>query len=244
MVVATSTVQPKHVLEPPAPLRCLVRDYEAKAVHDGKGWSLELPDGARIPFDDGKTKNLEEKMAAPDVEDVFSISYKKGAIVPVTTIDDDPGRIRLDALFRATYGSSAAEVKKSLVVVTIRGQALPVHKKVAVAFRKVAERLDKLVAADTSLDPFLHDLGGTFIWRNIAGTSRQSAHSYGVSIDLNPALSHYWRSQTGTLTWVNRIPQSIVDAFEAEGFIWGGRWYHYDTMHFEYRPELLDASCR
>jgi hypothetical protein len=23
------------------------------------------------------------------------------------------------------------------------------------------------------------------------------------------------------------------------GFIWGGYWYHYDTMHFEYRPELL-----
>ena len=35
-----------------------------------------------------------------------------------------------------------------------------------------------------------------------------------------------------------------VDAFEAEGFIWGGRWLHYDTMHFEYRPELLDADCR
>jgi hypothetical protein len=44
--------------------------------------------------------------------------------------------------------------------------------------------------------------------------------------------------------WENRIPQFIVDAFEAEGFIWGGRWYHYDTMHFEYRPELFDAACR
>ncbi|MEJ2663631.1 MAG: M15 family metallopeptidase, partial [Spirochaetia bacterium] len=27
--------------------------------------------------------------------------------------------------------------------------------------------------------------------------------------------------------------------FEKYGFIWGGKWYHYDTMHFEYRPELL-----
>ncbi|WP_265937085.1 M15 family metallopeptidase [Aliarcobacter butzleri] len=27
--------------------------------------------------------------------------------------------------------------------------------------------------------------------------------------------------------------------FEKYGFIWGGRWYHFDTMHFEYRPELL-----
>ena len=23
------------------------------------------------------------------------------------------------------------------------------------------------------------------------------------------------------------------------GFIWGGKWYHYDTMHFEFRPELV-----
>jgi hypothetical protein len=30
-----------------------------------------------------------------------------------------------------------------------------------------------------------------------------------------------------------------VAVFERHGFIWGGRWAHYDTMHFEYRPELL-----
>jgi hypothetical protein len=30
-----------------------------------------------------------------------------------------------------------------------------------------------------------------------------------------------------------------VRVFEKHGFIWGGAWYHYDTMHFEYRPELL-----
>lgn len=24
-------------------------------------------------------------------------------------------------------------------------------------------------------------------------------------------------------------------------WIWGGRWYHYDTMHFEYRPEIVAA---
>jgi hypothetical protein len=34
------------------------------------------------------------------------------------------------------------------------------------------------------------------------------------------------------------MPQEIIDIFERHGFIWGGKWYHYDTMHFEYRPEL------
>jgi D-alanyl-D-alanine carboxypeptidase-like protein len=33
------------------------------------------------------------------------------------------------------------------------------------------------------------------------------------------------------------MPRDIVDIFERHGFIWGGKWY--DTMHFEYRPELL-----
>jgi hypothetical protein len=37
----------------------------------------------------------------------------------------------------------------------------------------------------------------------------------------------------------NRIPWEIVEVFEKHGFISGGKWYHYDTMHFEYRPELL-----
>ncbi len=38
----------------------------------------------------------------------------------------------------------------------------------------------------------------------------------------------------------NQIPWPIVLVFEKNGFIWGGKWHHYDTMHFEYRPELLN----
>ena len=37
----------------------------------------------------------------------------------------------------------------------------------------------------------------------------------------------------------NSYPQEIVDIFEKHGFIWGGKWSHFDLMHFEYRPELL-----
>nr|WP_310556777.1 M15 family metallopeptidase [Flavobacterium sp.] len=36
------------------------------------------------------------------------------------------------------------------------------------------------------------------------------------------------------------MPQKIVAIFEKYGFIWGGNWTHYDTMHFEYRPELIN----
>jgi hypothetical protein len=31
----------------------------------------------------------------------------------------------------------------------------------------------------------------------------------------------------------------VIKIFEEYGFIWGGNWALIDTMHFEYRPELL-----
>jgi hypothetical protein len=34
----------------------------------------------------------------------------------------------------------------------------------------------------------------------------------------------------------------VIRIFEEEGFIWGGKWAMYDTMHFEYHPELLLLS--
>ena len=65
------------------------------------------------------------------------------------------------------------------------------------------------------------------------------------TIDLNTSYSNYWQWTCGCTDekakpkYQNKIPQGIVDIFEKHGFIWGGKWSHFDTMHFEYRPELL-----
>jgi len=93
---------------------------------------------------------------------------------------------------------------------------------------------------------YLTNIGGTFAWRNIAGTDRHSMHSFGMTIDINTAYSDYWQwackctNENAVFIYKNRIPQLIVDIFEKYGFIWGGKWYHFDTMHFEYRPELIN----
>jgi hypothetical protein len=233
---------------PPAPLACLPSWY---AVHPGRGsdgrWVAILDGGAAVPWDDGRAgKGFEEKLAAPDLEDAFSIPYRAGPIRPVTAPDEDPGRIRVDRVFRATFGATEEEVRKQLEPVEFLGQRLLVHRRARPAFERVGARLEALVKRDPSLRPFLEDLGGTFVWRKIANTDRQSAHSFGVSLDINVKRSAYWEWQTPKepIRWKNAVPQAIVDAFEAEGFIWGGRWYHYDTMHFEWRPELLDPRCR
>jgi hypothetical protein len=228
---------------PPAPLRCLARYYAVTAeLREGK-WFGVLADGTAIPYDDGRKKSPEERLQDPDIKDVFAQRYRKGAIAAVSREDEDPGRARLEKVFLATYGKSERQV--DVIEVLLLGQSLRVHRKVAPAFQRVFARLAKSVEKDPALRPFLTRLGGTFTWRMIAGTNRPSPHSFGVSIDLNVALSHYWRWQSppSPIRWTNKIPQVIVDAFEAEGFIWGGRWYHYDTMHFEYRPELLDEGC-
>lgn len=230
--------------EPPAPLACLVRLYEVRDEKRGGGWTLVLPDGTAIPYDDGRSKTLEEKLDAPDVEDAFSIPYRTGPIAPVTEAEEDPGRVRLDPLLRAIYAPGGTV---DLVEIAFLDQKLRVHRRTAPAFERVARRLEEAVALDSSLLPFLKGLG-TFLRRNIAGTDRPSPHSWGIALDLNAALSDYWRwgaeaKRGRPLRWRNRVPGAIVDAFEAEGFIWGGRWYHYDTMHFEWRPELLSQSC-
>jgi hypothetical protein len=230
----------------PPQLSCLSKWYAAEPIRLDGGWGMKLGDGVVRPFDDGLPKAIEEKVAAPDMQDTFSIPYRTGPIVPVNTENDDPGRIRFDPIFAATYGHSAHEVDEHLVRIKFFGQKLRVHEKVKDRFAAVEARLKAAVEKDKSLARFLQKIGGTFNWRKIADTDRQSAHSYGISMDINVAHSHYWEWQRPKrpLVWQNKIPQVIVDAFEAEGFIWGGRWQQYDTMHFEYRPELLEPACR
>ncbi len=218
---------PVFFLVPPE-VACLARYYGVTPAEDGI-----VVAGTRIPYDDGKRKSPEEKLEHPDVKDAFSPRYRRGPIAPPTSPDDDPGRARLDAVLRAAYPVNEQ------VHINFVGHVVQVHNKVAAPLSRVSKRLTELVAHDPSLRPYFARLGGTFNVRTIAGTGRPSAHSYGIAIDLDVRVSDYWR-------WGPRrhaMPQAIVDAFEAEGFIWGGRWYHFDTMHFEYRPELLDARC-
>jgi len=229
---------------PPQQLACLARHYSLTSVLDRDAWVAVLPGGRRVPFDDGRNKSFDQRLAEPDLKDIFLIPYRPGPIRPVDIENEDPGRVRVEALFAATYGAPA-EAAAAQVCVRFLGTPIRVHKKIAPALARVAERLAKARDAELGLGPFLRRNSGGFAARKIAGTDRISAHSFGIAIDLDKSESDYWRWQKRPpLRWRNRFPQAIVDAFEAEGFIWGGRWYHYDTMHFEYRPELFGPPCR
>jgi len=219
---------------PPAGLRCLVEHLDARLDGDALVVGRD-----RFVWDDGTRKTTAERIAAPDLEDMFALGYPTGPITPVLDESQDPGRIRHEGLFRAVYGEDAASVSRALVKVPFAGHTVLFHRRGAAALARVSAKLELLLPT-----PALERLGGTFATRAIAGTDRTSAHAWGIAIDIDPRVSDYWRNMPGKPVWKNRVPPAIVEAFESEGFVWGGRWFHYDTMHFEYRPELLDARCR
>ncbi len=216
-------------------------------VEDG---ALVWKDGTRMPLDDGKgAKSLEQKLADPDIDDMFSMPYPVGETGVPPSTDFDPGRVRYTPLFDKMYGNClVADIQKALVPVvwlpSKAGTRIMFHPANGAAeqLRKVSEELDKLPAKFLE---FLHPSAGSYNCRPIAGTKRLSAHGYGIAIDIALKRAHYWRwtkpDPAGLRRWRNEIPWEIVHVFERHGFIWGGKWSHYDTMHFEYRPELLAA---
>ena len=227
---------------PPAPLLCLQRYYGVQPVLETDHWFARLGQGQRLPYDDGRKKTFAQALAEPDLQDMFSLPYRRGPTTAIHSENDDPGRVRVDSLFKFTYGSNRAALRR----VEFLGQKILVHSRIVGPLARVEERLRVLVAAHPELRQTILPLGGAFTRRKIAGTDRTSAHSYGIALDINPKRSDYWRWRHGQdlRPQSDRTPaQAIVDAFEQEGFIWGGRWYHFDTKHFEYRPELLDPSC-
>ena len=104
------------------------------------------------------------------------------------------------------------------------------------------QRIDaawKLRPADPELNSYFSPIYGYF-WRAIAKTNRLSPHSFGIAVDLNPDKGPYWQwSKLRPHPLQKTFPSAIVSLFEDNGFIWGGKWEHFDLMHFEYRPELI-----
>ncbi len=213
----------------------LVESY--KSIQKCKNNFIILENGTKLLYDDGRKKDFSTLLNYADIEDMFKFSYPKRFTYHMPK-NYDPGRIRNEKLFRAIYGNSKKEVRKNLVPIKwVDGKTVLVTKKEGVdkALQEVVKELKKL---PRDYQKYLSPIGGTFKWRKIAGTNRLSVHSFGAAIDINVKYSAYWRWNK-TKGFHNKIPKEIVKIFEKHGFIWGGKWYHYDSMHFEYRPELL-----
>lgn len=197
---------------------------------------MELPGEKTIRYFTGFKKSIEERMENPDVFSIFFDSY--GATLP----RQDGGRVRLYPLLEETYGKTEQEIKANLVKVKFLNQILWFNQKngAAEALKRAGEELEALLEENPHLAPYLLK-PETFYYRKIAGTSLLSSHSFGIAIDIGVKHSRYWRWDEILIPENEALvfPLSIIEIFEKHGFIWGGYWKHYDSMHFEYRPEFL-----
>jgi len=223
----------------------LVHAY-SDALPGFDGSNLIWRDGTRMPVGNGQPdKSMEAQLRNGSILDQLRLAYPTGAaFLPLP--EQDPGRVRNRAFFDKMYGDcKAGQVAPALAHVVwlpnTWGHAVSITSVNGVdrQLAAVSRELDALPAEDKK---YLYPLGGTYACRSVADTGQTSMHAWGAAIDINLAFSDYWlwhRSAGIAPAYVNRIPLDFVAAFERHGFIWGGRWRHFDTMHFEYRPELL-----
>jgi hypothetical protein len=222
----------------------LVRAYpDALSGHDEK--YIFWRDGTVMLADDGAgQKSFDDLLRKASIMDQLSLSYPRGNSSPPAP-NDDPGRFRNEAFFKKMYGEcNAFEVKKNLVTISWLPRSW--GKQVQVTrVNGIADRMKQVSAEIDGLKPEIkaaaYPIAGILSCRAVADTGKMSMHGYAAAIDLNLKYSDYWlwAGKAKTIPYRNRMPPEIVDIFERHGFIWGGKWYHYDTMHFEYRPELL-----
>lgn len=237
---------------------CLSATHGLFHWHKGKPSSWRLP-STRFTLESWRNLGTKDRrkiwqdrdfnniLNRPNFEDQFIQIYPIHTDLPHTLpVNFEPGRIRDEHFFKRLYGSNRAEVEASLTTIRWGTQTLKVtkrhqiHKRLQIIYselRQLPKRFKK----------FYEPSAGSYHWRRIKGTTRLSVHSFGAAIDIGVKYSNYWRwtlkiygrSKYGLIPYKNKFPKEIISIFERHGFIWGGWWYHHDTMHFEYRPELL-----
>ena len=212
--------------------------------------ALVWKDGTRMPLDDGKAgKSFEQILRDASLADQMRQVYRRGKPLAQPGINESPGRIRHEGFFAKMYGDcTKGEVTKRMRAVRwmpkTKVQTIQVS-----TVNDVAGRLERIIAELETLPDrykaFLVPSAGTYNCRVVADTGKPSMHASGAAIDIATAQTDYWvwarGKGGGAIPYRNKIPFEIAEVFEKENFIWGGKWYHYDTMHFEYRPEVFES---
>jgi hypothetical protein len=156
-----------------------------------------------------------------------------------------------DTLYRAESRDAAYGRLKTMLFL---GKSILIHYSLMEELALVEERIRQEALKDPQVQRWINSISSitAWNWRNIAHTASRSFHAYGAALDLLPAnyrrlgQSYWlWAAESNLEWW--RVPYEkrlhpplpVIRAFESYGFIWGGKWMFYDTMHFEYRPEIL-----
>lgn len=157
--------------------------------------------------------------------------------------------------FDEIYDSkSRGKLETHIKGISFLGFRVNVHERIVQPLKEIESKINEASKTDKEVADFVKSISKNegYYWRVIANTNRRSFHSLGIAIDIRPK-SYKWKEVYWSWTkdkdpdgWMltpqkNRWmpPQAVIDIFEDQGFIWGGKWIIFDNMHFEYHPELI-----
>lgn len=200
-----------------------------------------MQSGDEILYDDMKQKSFDEQLACADLQDMMAQAYPLDSIDTLMTDNCEPGRIRCYAFLHAVYGDTKYDVEQNLQNTSLVSGWYPVAADASPALAEAMKQLATLANRDPSSYGDVFPLNGTYNYRFIAGTNQLSPHAFGIAVDFCSCPGDYWRWATAEQGQkrLDSYHPDVVRIMEAHGFIWGGKWAHFDFLHYEYRPELI-----
>lgn len=214
-------------------------------ISEDKYVYLILNDNRKVLYDDKKEKNREAKVSNSDLQDTLEEIY------PLESIDKvlegvDPGRSRCYSLLNGLYGDNRKEVEKNLSSISTLCGNITFNKnaRAGESLKKALNEAKELANNKNKINNFIFPISGGYNYRVIQDTGRLSPHAYAIAIDLNRNNSDYWKwvDKSKGSKRIEEYPKELVKVFEDNGFVWGGKWEHFDILHFEYRPEIILKS--
>lgn len=208
-----------------------------------------------IHFEDGRmlsSARLDRREQCDPVFYIYPLEFPEEPIAP----PEEPIRHCTDVQ-EALWGRSESQIREHASSSTFLGRRVFLNDLAIQALVDVEREIRALATVELKVAEWIDelDIAYSLIDRGIAGTPRRSQHAWGLAVDLVPrsydGQQVYWR---WTRAWNGRgwhqipmeqrwsPPASVVRAFESHGFLWGGKWAHFDNIHFEYRPELLEYN--
>lgn len=150
-------------------------------------------------------------------------------------------------------GNSARTMIKNITNMNILGYKTQLHGFIAKPLANANAEIIAISQTNAKVKNYLSSLKTVsgYLWRVISKSSSRSYHSYGAAFDTLPRRNGgkqiYWAwTRVNNKNWYAvpyedrwQPPEEVIKVFEKHGFIWGGKWNNYDTIHFEYRPELI-----
>lgn len=204
---------------------------------------LIMKSGKKIIYDDKRKKSHEEKLANPDLQDMLEQDYPLDKGTEIMDRSFDPGRARHYELLNEIYGNSKQSIEKNLINLKYgyTNYQFNSKNKANTSLEAALKELMPLAKSRGDIGSILYPASGTYNYRVISGTGRLSPHSYGIAIDLKSDKRDYWKwsSEKQGKERLSDYPKELVEAFEKNNFVWGGKWGHFDILHFEYRPEII-----